>query len=187
MALHLLLFSHRDHSSVLCWYPAAHVLSILYQLSVSALLPQPTSWGLLSTLHWIKCPLLWNHRSPGDSCMSTKGRKCKELPAARVSFPDVGERGGWLAKNGGQWAPLPQPRGVLVLPAESGSLMTGGSPSDYHFHSLWVYLILPFYPTQEKNQAVRMDKQSGTLAQSFHRPYKNLSYGFLSDHIMWFI
>ncbi|XP_040186309.1 short transient receptor potential channel 3 [Rana temporaria] len=68
--------------------------------------------------------------------MSTKGRKCKELPAARVSFPDVGERGGWLAKNGGQWAPLPQPRGVLVLPAESGSLMTGGSPSDYHFHSL---------------------------------------------------
>ncbi|XP_018420240.1 PREDICTED: short transient receptor potential channel 3 [Nanorana parkeri] len=69
--------------------------------------------------------------------MSTKSRKCKELPAARVSFPDVGESGGWLAKNGGQWAPLPQPRGVLVLPAESSSFIAGGSHSDcYHLHSL---------------------------------------------------
>ncbi|MEE6461643.1 hypothetical protein FKM82_001356 [Ascaphus truei] len=62
--------------------------------------------------------------------MSTKGRKCKELPAGRVSFPELGERGGWLARNGGQWAPLPQPRGVLVLPAETGSFMAGGSHSD---------------------------------------------------------
>uniref|UniRef100_A0A8C5P6Y3 Transient receptor potential cation channel subfamily C member 3 n=1 Tax=Leptobrachium leishanense TaxID=445787 RepID=A0A8C5P6Y3_9ANUR len=69
--------------------------------------------------------------------MSTKGRKCKELPAARVSFPELGERGGWLAKNGGHWAPLPQPRGVLVLPAESSSFITGASQDDsYHFHSL---------------------------------------------------
>ncbi|XP_068136406.1 short transient receptor potential channel 3 isoform X2 [Hyperolius riggenbachi] len=69
--------------------------------------------------------------------MSTKSKKCKELPAARVSFPDLGERGGWLARNGGQWAPLPQPRGVLVLPAESSSFMAGGSHSDgYQFHSL---------------------------------------------------
>ncbi|KAE8630473.1 hypothetical protein XENTR_v10000835 [Xenopus tropicalis] len=68
--------------------------------------------------------------------MSYKGRKCKELPAARVSFPDIGERGSWLARNGGQWAPLPQPRGVLVLPAESSSFMAGGSHSDcYRFHS----------------------------------------------------
>ncbi|XP_063314467.1 short transient receptor potential channel 3 isoform X2 [Pelobates fuscus] len=69
--------------------------------------------------------------------MSTKARKCKELPAARVSFPEVGESGGWLAKNGGHWAPLPQPRGVLVLPAESSSFVAGESHSDgYQFHSL---------------------------------------------------
>ncbi|XP_063314466.1 short transient receptor potential channel 3 isoform X1 [Pelobates fuscus] len=69
--------------------------------------------------------------------MSTKARKCKELPAARVSFPELGESRGWLAKNGGQWAPLPQPMGVLVLPAESSSFMAGGSHSDcYQFHSL---------------------------------------------------
>ncbi|KAM4709595.1 short transient receptor potential channel 3 [Discoglossus pictus] len=68
--------------------------------------------------------------------MSTKGRKCKELPPARVSFPELGERGGWLARNGGHWAPLPQPRGVLVLPAESSTLMAGGSHTDcYHFQS----------------------------------------------------
>ncbi|OCT97102.1 hypothetical protein XELAEV_18009325mg [Xenopus laevis] len=67
--------------------------------------------------------------------MSSKGRKCKELPAARVSFPDIGECGSWLAKNGGHWAPLPQPRGMLVLPAGSSTFMDSGSYSD-QIHSM---------------------------------------------------
>ncbi|XP_053559587.1 short transient receptor potential channel 3 [Bombina bombina] len=64
--------------------------------------------------------------------MSAKGQKMQGAACGQVSFPDLGERGGWLARNGGHWAPLPQPRGVLVLPAESGSLMAGGSHSDVH-------------------------------------------------------